>query len=240
MVLSEKAAEELKLRIAKGEYARGSRIPNEFELAKSLNVSRNTVRDAVKLLISTNVLHIKRGKGTYVTQSPGLADDPLGLSFMDSTSLQPELEEVRLMFEPEIAYLAAQKATAEEIEQLTQIAIQMQRYIADYSESANNPKDDQDFLKKIMQMDFKFHSCLCAMSKNTIINHLFPYIIHSLFQIYESEGYRQSLRKPKRVNTHLRICDMLKANCNPDDIRTVVRQHILNSRFAGSKQSIYE
>ena len=59
----------------------GDKLPNEFELAESLNVGRGTIREAVKLLVARNCLEIRRGKGTYVKEplQPGHGRNPARL-----------------------------------------------------------------------------------------------------------------------------------------------------------------
>ena len=47
---------------------------------KKLNVGRSTVREAVKSLETRNILTIKRGAGTFISQNEGVAVDPLGIS----------------------------------------------------------------------------------------------------------------------------------------------------------------
>lgn len=74
------------------------------------------MREATKALVSRNILEVHRGNGTFVCEQTGLVQDPLGLRFQpDKKRLGLDLCEVRLMIEPEIAALAAQKATEEEI-----------------------------------------------------------------------------------------------------------------------------
>lgn len=84
-------------------------------------VSRSTVREAIKLLIAENVVEIQRGKGTFVTLQPGLSKDPLGLEFANQKKLLDNLMETRMMIEPQIAYLAAQRATQANIDKLADI-----------------------------------------------------------------------------------------------------------------------
>ena len=98
--LSENIADKIKRRIVTGEYKVNEQLPSEQELADSLNVSRTTVREAVKRLVSLHVLEIKRGKGTFVTTLPGLSDDPLGLDFVPEDRLFHDLYEFRLSIEP--------------------------------------------------------------------------------------------------------------------------------------------
>ena len=53
----------------------GDRLPNEYELADKLGVGRSTVREAIKALVSRNILEINRGSGTFI--KCGVAEDPL-------------------------------------------------------------------------------------------------------------------------------------------------------------------
>lgn len=229
MLLSEKIANEIKIMIHKGDFKKGERIPNEFILAERLGVSRNTVRDAVKLLVSNNVLRIDRGKGTFVSDTPGISDDPLGLYFVDSEELRSSLEEIRLMFEPVFAYYAAQKATDEEIGTLYKTAEDMASAITKYAECPASKKLSEE----ILDLDLQFHNLICIACKNPILDNFFPYVTHNLFSIYASSAFLESLTKPKRINTHLKICDAIKAR-DSETASRLMQQHILNSRFAAS------
>ena len=50
-------------------FSAGDKLPNELELAEELNVSRTTLREAIRILVAYGVLEIQRGKGTYVTDN---------------------------------------------------------------------------------------------------------------------------------------------------------------------------
>lgn len=52
--------------IIAGKLAPGDQIPTEFELSQSLGVSRNSVREAIKILVYLGVLEIRRAEGTFV------------------------------------------------------------------------------------------------------------------------------------------------------------------------------
>lgn len=94
----------------------GEKIPNEFELSERFNVSRNTIREAVKILASKGVLDVRQGAGTFVLSSSTIDDDPLRLGrYNDKLQLAIELFDVRLMIEPDIVASAALNATDEEI-----------------------------------------------------------------------------------------------------------------------------
>lgn len=69
--LSESTAEQLLRMIGYGrEYQANDKLPNELQLAKILNVSRSTLREAIRILSAGGVLEIKRGLGTFVTKTP--------------------------------------------------------------------------------------------------------------------------------------------------------------------------
>lgn len=61
-------AEELRARIESGEIGPGAQLPTELELRNHYEASRNTVRDAVKLLIAQGLVVTKRGQGMFVSQ----------------------------------------------------------------------------------------------------------------------------------------------------------------------------
>ena len=65
-LLAEQVEEQLYEYITKLPMKAGDKLPNEFKLAEMFGVGRSTVREAVKLLVSRNVLETRRGSGTYV------------------------------------------------------------------------------------------------------------------------------------------------------------------------------
>ena len=117
--LGEQVSEQIAQLIIDNNWEIGDKLPNEFELANMLNVGRSTIREAIKALTSRNILEIRRGAGTFISQKRGIVDDPLGLAFVkDKLKLATDLLEVRFMIEPRIAAIAAIKATDEEIEKI--------------------------------------------------------------------------------------------------------------------------
>ena len=118
-LLGEQIEDELLNFIRQEQLEVGQKIPNEFELAEKFGVGRSTIREAVKGLVTKGILEVKRGSGTFVAATQSVEDDPLRLSKLkDKYKLALELFDVRLLLEPEIASLAAEYATQEELEQL--------------------------------------------------------------------------------------------------------------------------
>jgi GntR family transcriptional regulator len=61
-------AEDLRSKIEKGELARGAQLPTEIELREQYDASRNTVRDAIKWLITRGLVETRPGQGTFVVE----------------------------------------------------------------------------------------------------------------------------------------------------------------------------
>ena len=104
----------LSMIVVEKKYLPGDKLPNEIELSKELGVSRITLREAIRILVTRHVLEIKRGKGTFVRE------DYDNQTF-EKFNIPPEVKmgaddlyEIRLIFEPEIAYYATLRATDKE------------------------------------------------------------------------------------------------------------------------------
>ena len=59
----------------------GDQLPSEYELSKKLGVGRSTLREAIKRLVSRNVLETRQGAGTFVAEKTGVPEDRFDLHF---------------------------------------------------------------------------------------------------------------------------------------------------------------
>ena len=144
-------------------YKAGDKLPTEKELCESTGAGRNTVREALKILASRNVLEIRQGAGTFVSEKQGIPDDPLGFSMVnDHVKLTRDLLQVRIMLEPQIAALAAQCAKEHEIKELEEILEEM--------EAAMKKREDYS------ELDTKFHTKIAQCTHNIVMENLLPVI----------------------------------------------------------------
>ncbi len=110
--VSGEVAEQLKQSILLGHFGTGDKLPSERDLAEQFQVSRIAIREALRFLESTGFVATRQGVtgGTFVTD---LSFEHLSNAFVDLFLAEkisvPELVEVRLLVEPEIAGLAAKK-----------------------------------------------------------------------------------------------------------------------------------
>lgn len=192
--LAEQAEKQLIELIAQNKWKVGDKIPNEFILAEQLKVSRSTIREAIKLLISRNVLEIRRGAGTFISDKHGIVDDPLGLSLInDRSNLALDLLAVRFMLEPEIAALAAKNATTEEIAALK---LQCNKVEQKIKVGENHLPDD-----------VKLHTMIAHCSQNQVVEKLVP-VINSSVTVFGNVTYRKL--KQETIATHQQIVDAIE------------------------------
>jgi len=126
--LSDRAANQIILYIRENRLSEGDRLPVETELMERLNVSRSTVREAIRTLSSRNIVTVRRGSGTFVSNS--VVEDPFGLNFVKNPlKLVSDLLELRMMLEPPIAAICAERATDNEIHELWLLHKQVENQI---------------------------------------------------------------------------------------------------------------
>src|SRR3954466_5763672 len=109
--LTEAAIQEIRAMIASGRLSPGSRLPSESELATLLGASRNTVREAVRALVTARVLDVRRGDGTFVTSlRPELLLEGIGAAVeLMQEGFSLELIAVRRILEPAATSMAAER-----------------------------------------------------------------------------------------------------------------------------------
>jgi GntR family transcriptional repressor for pyruvate dehydrogenase complex len=118
--LTEAAIERVRSLIISGRLVPGERLPAEAELSVELGVSRSSLREAVRGLVTAGVLDVRRGDGTYVTSlTPHLLLTGIGaaVELMQEDSILDLLESRRLI-EPVVTALAAARSTPEQRQEM--------------------------------------------------------------------------------------------------------------------------
>lgn len=209
--LGEIASEKIIKLIVDDNLKIGDKLPNEYELADKLGVGRSTIREAIKALVSRNILEIKRGSGTFI--KCGVADDPLGLIFVkDKLKLAVDLLEIRFMIEPKIASLAAQNSTQEDIEELSKLCDEVEELI----------------LKGVphIQKDIEFHTAIARSSKNLVTTNLVPIINQSISVFIDVTNTQL---KNETIETHRDILNAIK-NKNANEAHDAMLLHLVHNR----------
>lgn len=211
--LAEQVSEYILAYIMENELAVGAKIPNEFELAKSIGVGRSTIREAIKILVSRKILEIRRGAGTFVSEKQGIVEDPLGLAFIrDKTNLAMDLVSVRLMLEPEIAMMAAKNAGKAQVEGLYAQCRRVEELIR---------KGESH-----MEEDIIFHKMIAACSGNAVVEKLVPVINSSIALFVDITNSRLG---KETIETHREIIDAIRDQ-DGEGAKCAMNMHLIYNR----------
>src|SRR6056297_2092576 len=107
--ISEQIIDQIYSLIISGNLKPGDKMPSERELSEQFEVSRNSIREAIRILEILGFLVSKRGDGTYITEmSENIFEDYISKQNINIEHVKAyELIEARLMIEPKIVKLAA-------------------------------------------------------------------------------------------------------------------------------------
>jgi GntR family transcriptional repressor for pyruvate dehydrogenase complex len=210
--LSVKIGNQVKALIAEGKLRPGDPLPPERELIKMLNVSRPSLREALKSLVGMGFLEVTQGNRTVVKSlASGRIIEPLYHLLKDDIRIAFELIEARKAIEAWNAYHAAERATEADISRL--------------EENIENwkKKKQDDKTGDLVKEDADFHLAISEATHNQIQSHL-------MFTIYdilrESIGkYYNDIQMEVVFNQHLGIFHAIK-NRNPDLARERILEHL--------------
>lgn len=192
--LADQAAEELISLIRGGDYSPGDKLPTEVELSELLDVGRNTVREALRILVSRNIVTVRQGSGTFISEKQGVSDDPFGFSLVeDRRELTRDLIQIRVILEPPIAALAAQNASEEELVRLKEILLEIEDLI----------ERQEDYAEK----DVEFHVQIANCSHNSVMSNLVPVIgkgVAVFAREVQSTEYKQTLISHRAIYEAIR------------------------------------
>ena len=193
-------------------FKAGDKLPNELELSNELNVSRTTLREAIRILVALDILEIQRGKGTYVTEKA--FQQPQDLEQLSVVKVNAkDLYEMRLIFEPEAAYFAALRGTDAEIKRILDYGKQIEAKIS-------KGKDRT-------QEEHAFHKAIAQATHNEFMNKLMPILYQAI-----SKGVVLSTQSDKAVNDticdHRMIMEFLEQR-NAEGAKNAMKIHIMHA-----------
>ncbi len=152
--LSQQIARQLLGAVVAGHYRIGDKLPSERELMATFQASRSAVREALGTLAAKGILSIEQGRSTTVNPTDRWNSlDPELMLLSDSGSLFDDLTQVRRIIEPEIAALAAERATPEQVALLRALT--------------EGPLDES--LEQHVERDTRFHLELAKAARNAVL-----------------------------------------------------------------------
>lgn len=195
----------------------GDKIPTEAELAESMGVGRNSIREAIKILIYLGVLEIRRAEGTFVCEgfSESMIDPMIYGIILDKEDSYENLMELRELIEVGVMQLAMQKVEKEDLDLLKEKLLCMKKEIEKGSGNVENA----------FWADNAFHDTISNMGKNPLvskINQVVRVLTHSI-RLQTVEAMINSNRGEELFEAHQKIYEMI-ASKDVDNMNMAVRK----------------
>lgn len=203
------------LLIEQGDWAVDSRLPSERSLTAMFNVSRATIREALTSLQQRGLVQSVQGSGHYVRSSEVVSTQAF-ITFQDQTFSHEELREYRQAIESQSAYLAAQRATDDDLKSLERAHRHLKHV---------NKKGD---IQAEGLADARFHLAIANASGNQILAHT----LKSLFALLRANVTRNIGTLSRRPETRLRLMKQHTALFEaiyyrkPDKARQIAQDHM--------------
>jgi GntR family transcriptional repressor for pyruvate dehydrogenase complex len=188
--------------IAEGKLRPGDQLPSERELSEMFQVSRASVREAIRALESIRLIEIRQGEGTYIASSVETLLTSVASAFTQHRDPLLQVFEARKILEPATAALAAERATAEEVAELDAILTEQAKQIAEGETGVDT--------------DTRFHSALAEAAKNDVLLRLNEAIVDNLretrLRSLQAQGRpSRSLAGHREILEAIRLKDPAKA-----------------------------
>jgi GntR family transcriptional regulator, transcriptional repressor for pyruvate dehydrogenase complex len=222
----EEIVEQIKQLMADGHLKPGDKLLSERELAERLQVSRASVREAIRSLEMMAFVEIRPGDGTFVrSQNSDEIILPLAMFLTVEKSSLLEMLEIRKIFETSTASMAAERATEEEIDEIRMAYEKMEESI-----NFNDSEKGEEY-------DIVFHYAIAEATHNALLIRLFRTI---------SENFSRSISTARRqlyidehnpqliLDQHRRILEAIK-NHNPQLAAKVMLEHLIHTEHEMNK-----
>jgi GntR family transcriptional repressor for pyruvate dehydrogenase complex len=208
---TELVAQRLVALLSDGTLKPGDKLPPERELAQQLNVSRTTVREALKLMTLSGLLKAKRGDGTYVRQEfTSFLSQQIEWPVLLSLHELDMIVEVREGLEVKAARLAAERATPEEIER-----------IGVFQQLLEIKGRD---IERETDLDMEFHHAIADASHNELLRRLMLSLQNILRQ-YIALSNQMTDRLETTIAEHQAIYEGIKAK-DPGAAERAMIEHL--------------
>lgn len=203
-------------RVFDGTFPAGSALPPEADLATLLEVSRPTMREAVRTLSDRGVLRVVHGRGTFVNDRDAWRDLGTLVRVLarttDSKDLGIQLTQVRRMLEVGAAGLAAENRTAGDVTKL--------RALLDAYDVAARA-DDTD---EVVRLDLAFHEGVLAASGNPFVAVIMQPLTEALTASRATTASQRAVRARAQVH-HRAILDRIAEHDVPG-AKQAMRAHM--------------
>jgi DNA-binding FadR family transcriptional regulator len=210
-------ANEIGLRIVRGDYPPGSVLPNEAQWSQTFNVSRSAVREAIKMLMAKSLLVSRPKIGSRVEPRErwNLLDRDVLAWYATSPDREAFLrtvQEFRHLIEPEATAFAALRRTDEQMEEISRACREMGAAVT---------------LEERTRADTRFHLAILRAAGNDLLvplgvliesafDHLFRYVTREGDDLHHAQELHETIEKSIRTK-------------KPEAARRAVRKLLANT-----------
>lgn len=200
--------------IKQGVWQPGQRLPGELCLASHFEVSRNCIREAHKALELAGILESKPGRGTYVTlEALRRIEQTELLKLINGECTSVELMETRLVLEPQVAFLAAERANKTDKENLATA-------LKNLTDCINSKTDWSN-------IGFEFHLTIARIARNRILTKLLSSLSKEL-KAQRETVYNKNPGDEAMIIEHVNIYEAI-VNRHPAQARDAMSYHLFRS-----------
>jgi GntR family transcriptional repressor for pyruvate dehydrogenase complex len=211
--LAERVTEQMKQLIVSGQLRAGDRMPPERELARQFGVSRTVVREAVRSLMAQGLVEVHAGSGSVVRNpSAGAVAESMALFLQVGRQGfdHGKILEVRHLLEVEIAGLAAERRTGDDLVALAAVL----------QETAHVGGNCDDWLKN----DMAFHALLAQATRNELFSLLLDSIADIMISVRRL-SFDVAGAPDRTLKYHGAILEQVEKG-DPVGARAAMREHL--------------
>jgi GntR family transcriptional regulator, transcriptional repressor for pyruvate dehydrogenase complex len=209
--LFEEVARQVQKLIVDGVLEPGDLLPPERQLAERFGVSRNSVRDAIRVLELSGLVVVRHGEGNVVADvSTETLVAPIAQLLLRKRKLVAELLDVRKMLEPALAARAAVHASAEHIALLEGIL--------------RRQRDKALSGQTTVEEDSEFHYTIALAARNSVVLKVLD-VLMDLLRETRARSLQVEGRLQRSLAGHRRVLDAIKRR-DPAAAERAVRQHL--------------
>lgn len=178
---------QIKDMINKGTLKKGDKLPSERKLVEQLQVSRASIREALRALEVIGLIECRQGEGNYIkTSFQDNLFEPLSIMFMLEGSQPEAIWELRKIMEVEAAGLASKRITVEQLRELKEIT---EKFI-DCGDETINAEIDKQFHYKIAECSGNVLVFNILKTVSTLVDH---FIVDARKLILAQQGNKEIL-----------------------------------------------
>jgi GntR family transcriptional repressor for pyruvate dehydrogenase complex len=169
MTMSDEVISRFKDLIKRRVLVPGERLPPERNLAEAMDVSRPTLRQALRALQILGVIRSRQGSGSYLSDTPNdILKAPLEFALAMKGAMAIDLFEARFAIEVKLAELAARRRTGEDLQEMRNALCDMQTAMGQPEEWCKH--------------EIRFHDVLLKAARNSVMASIMEMLSHLLLE----------------------------------------------------------